>query len=115
MKPNSHDMEKTMCRIDASFGNITLDEKHDPTDRFLQAVDESCIDDDFRELFIKYFQNNWQSTFSSPSRIEEVLKKTNQANSISEKCLVLLVSHEVKLSFAFDCYQISGKTLSSPF
>ena len=115
MKPNSHDMEKTMCRIDASFGNITLDEKNDPTDRFLQAVDESCIDDDFRELFIKYFQNNWQSTFSSPSRIEEVLKKTNQANSISEKCLVLLVSHEVKLSFAFDCYQISGKTLSSPF
>jgi hypothetical protein len=108
-------MEKTMCRIDSPFGNITLDEKKDPTDRFLQAIDESCVDDDFRELFIKYFQNNWQSTFSSPSRIEDVLKTANQANSISEKCLDLLLSHEVKLSFAFDSYQFSGKTLSSPF
>ncbi|PKI04246.1 hypothetical protein CXF78_10330, partial [Shewanella sp. 11B5] len=51
----------------------------------------------------------------SPSRIEDVLKKANQENSISDKCLVLLLSHEVKLSFAFNSYQISGKTLNSPF
>ena len=104
-----------MCRIDMPYGKITLDEKKDPADRFLQAVDESCIDDDFRELFIKYFQNNWQSTFSSPSRIEDVLKQANQENSLPNKCLVLLLSHEVQLSFAFNSYQISGKTLSSPF
>ncbi|MGI1987841.1 hypothetical protein [Shewanella glacialipiscicola] len=115
MKPNSHDMEKTMCRIDSPFGNISLDEKNDPTDRFLQAVDENCIDDDFRELFIKYFQNNWQSAFSTPSEIEDVLKKANQENSISDKCLFLLVSYEAKLSFAFISYQISGKTPRSLF
>jgi hypothetical protein len=108
-------MEKTMCRIDMPYGKITLDEKKDPTERFLQAVYECCIDDDFRELFIKHFQNNWQSTFSLPSRLEDVLKRANQENSVAEKCLVLLLAHVEKLSFAFNCYLNSGKILSSPF
>ncbi|WP_418358861.1 hypothetical protein ACNH6B_09275 [Shewanella basaltis] len=103
-----------MCRIDAPFGNITFNEKQDPTERFLQVCDEYCTDVYFRELFIKYFQNNWQCTFGHPDRIEEILKKTNQANSIPEKCLVLLVDSKIKLSFLFDHYDQSGRKPSSP-
>lgn len=107
-------MEKTMCRIDAAYAH-PLDEKNDPEERFLQALDENCIDGDFRELLIKHFQNDWQNSFSSPSRLEDVLNKTNQANSTSEKCLVLLLSQEIKLSFAFNSYLIGGKTHNSQF
>ena len=29
-----------MCRIDAEFGKYDLDEKADPSERFIQALDE---------------------------------------------------------------------------
>ncbi|MFD2015807.1 hypothetical protein ACFSJQ_08555 [Vibrio olivae] len=52
-----------MCRIDAPFGNRSLDEKKDPVERFVQALDEFEIQGNFRTLLIKHLSENWIDVF----------------------------------------------------
>lgn len=105
-------MEKSMCIPDALFHSNSLDEKTDPQERFIQALDENHIDGDFRELLIKHFQNDWQRCFGSTSNLEDVLNRTSKASTASEKCLDILVSQKIKLSFAFN-YYLGGVTTSN--
>jgi hypothetical protein len=91
-------MEKTMCRIDAPFGNITFDEKNDPKERFVQALDEFDIQGNLRLLLIKHFSDNWQNVFRGVSELEEALSQTKQSNSESENCIAFLLTQKTTLS-----------------
>lgn len=83
-----------MCRIDAPFGNLSLDEKKDPTERFLQALDESKADGNFRKLMIKHFAQDWLCVFRSATALESALSEASRHDSESEKCMAVLVSQK---------------------
>lgn len=87
-----------MCRIDAPFGNISFDEKKDPQDRFVQALDEFDVQGNLRILLIKHFSDAWQSSFRGISGLEEVLDKTKQCDSEVKKCAVILLSQKNTIS-----------------
>ncbi|EGR0758353.1 hypothetical protein ETS21_05170 [Vibrio parahaemolyticus] len=89
-----------MCRIDAPFGNRSLDEKKDPVERFLQALDEFEVQDNFRALLIQHFSENWTDVFYSSSNLEEALSTANQQKSEPEKCIALVFSRHVSPRFA---------------
>lgn len=78
-----------MCRIDAPFGNRSLDEKQDPVERFVQALDEFEVQGNYRTLLIKHFSENWIDVFSSSSRLEAVLTTANKQKTEAEKCVAL--------------------------
>lgn len=80
-----------MCRIDAPFGNHPLDEKKDPTERFLQALDEFNVEGNFRTLLIKHFSDHWQSVFRNVSELEKALSDTKQHDTEVEKCIAILL------------------------
>jgi hypothetical protein len=84
-------MEKTMCRIDAPFGNITFDEKTDPKERFVQALDESEVQGYLRTLLIKHFSDSWKRVFGDVSTLETILSNITQHDSEKEKCVSFLV------------------------
>lgn len=107
MKPNSQFMEKTMCRIDAPFGNITFDEKNDPKERFVQALDEFEVQGNLRRLLIKHFSDNWQNVFRGVSELEEAFSNTKQHESEAEKCIAFLLSKKSTLEHCYICY-LSG-------
>jgi hypothetical protein len=88
-----------MCRIDAPYGNLSLDEKKDPVERFLQALDEFKVQGNFRALLIKHFSENWKSIFYNVSRFEEVLSKANEQNSEPEKCIALAFNSNINIQF----------------
>lgn len=96
-----------MCRIDAPFGNITFDEKTDPKDRFVQALDEFEIQDNLRTLLTKHFSDNWQNVFRGFSELEEALSNTKQHASKAEKCIAFLLSKKSTLEHCYICY-LSG-------
>jgi|GEM_PF-857346 len=79
-----------MCRIDAPYGDRSLDEKHDPTERFIQALDESGIDGQFRSLLTKHFSDNWNRIFGSATDLEEVLGAARYETSDQRKSAVIL-------------------------
>ena len=83
-----------MCRIDAPFGNITFDEKNDPKERFVQALDEFEIQGSLRTLLIKHYSDNWKSVFKSTAKLEEILANTKQHDSEVEKCIAILLSQK---------------------
>lgn len=62
-----------MCRIDAEFGKYDLDEKADPSERFIQALDEYEVVGQLRSLLTNHFATIWQHVFSSANRLEEAL------------------------------------------
>jgi len=74
-----------MCRIDAHYRNLSLDEKSDPNERFIQALDERGIDGDFRALLIKHFCENWWRVFGRVSALEDALDSIQQGTSDAEK------------------------------
>lgn len=78
-----------MCRIDALFSNRHLDEKNDPQERFLQALEEYGIDGYLQELLIKHISENWIDIFSNPSNLETALENTQKQNTELEKCLAI--------------------------
>ena len=90
-------MEKTMCRIDAPFGNITFNEKNDPQERFEQALDEFDVQGNLRLLLIKHFSNTWQHVFRGIAELESTLEKTKQCESDIEKCIAVLISRRATL------------------
>lgn len=97
-------MEKTMCRIDAPFGNITFDEKHDPKERFVQALDEFEIQGNLRTLLIKHFSDNWQNVFHGISELEEALSKTKQYDCEAEKSVAVLLYKNLTLQHGYSRY-----------
>ena len=103
-------MEKTMCRIDAPFGNITFDEKNDPQERFVQALDEFDVQGNLRILLIKHFSDTWQNAFRGISGLEEALDKTKQCDSEVKKCTAILLSQKSTISnsilYSFDMYKL---------
>lgn len=88
-----------MCRIDAPFGNRSLDEKKEPVERFIQALDEFEIQGNFRTLLIKHFSENWIDVFCSSSHLEEALATANKQNSEPEKCIALAFSQSINIRF----------------
>ncbi|MHC6799613.1 hypothetical protein ACYTR9_04805 [Vibrio antiquarius] len=88
-----------MCRIDAPFGNRSLDEKKDPVERFLQALDEFEVQDNFRALLIQHFSENWTDVFYSSSNLEEALTTANEQNSEPEKCVALAFCQNINIRF----------------
>ncbi|MFS1421633.1 hypothetical protein [Shewanella sp. 10N.286.48.B5] len=104
-----------MCITDALFHSNSLDEKTDPQERFIQALDESHIGGDFRELLIKHFQNDWLRCFGSVSKLEDVLNQTTQVKTASEKCLAIVISQDIELSLAFEYYRSGVKTTNPRF
>ncbi|PTC05931.1 hypothetical protein C9980_04085 [Vibrio mediterranei] len=88
-----------MCRIDAPFGNRSLDEKKDPVERFLQALDEFEIQDNSRALLIQHFSENWTDVFYSSSNLEEALTTANEQNSEPEKCVALAFFQNINIRF----------------
>lgn len=62
-----------MCRIDAEFGKYDLDEKADPSERFIQALDEYEVVGPLRSLLTNHFATTWQHVFRSVNRLEEAL------------------------------------------
>tara|TARA_R110000744_G_scaffold2334_1_gene9478 strand:- start:1243 stop:3420 length:2178 start_codon:yes stop_codon:yes gene_type:complete len=97
-------MEKTMCRIDAPFDNITFEEKSDPKERFEQALDESEVQGNLRTLLIKHFSDSWISVFKSTAKLEEALGSTIKHDSDVEKCIAILLSQESTISNSMSRY-----------
>ena len=81
-----------MCRIDAPYSNRSLDEKNDPTERFIQALDESGIDGHLRSILTKHFSDNWNRIFGSATDLEEVLNAARCEISDQRKCAATLSS-----------------------
>ncbi|GGB82213.1 hypothetical protein GCM10011352_05030 [Marinobacterium zhoushanense] len=79
-----------MCRIDAPFGDRTLDEKDEPAERFTQALDEHGADGLFRDLLIKHFSENWKGIFHGEENFEEALACAQQHEAASDKCTAFL-------------------------
>jgi len=99
-----------MCRIDAPFGERPLDEKIDPAERFLQALDECGTDGNFRALLTKHFSGNGKRVFSDVESLEKALKFAHQGTSDAEKCTAFLSSAPVidRLSSEIDYCAINS-------
>lgn len=93
-----------MCRIDAPFGNLTLDEKKDPTERFIQALDEFKAEGNFRKLMIKHFAENWQSVFVGIPGLESSLVAGKHTDTDEERCISVLLSNKTRLECSLDYY-----------
>ena len=83
-----------MCRIDAPFGNIAFDEKNDPQERFIQALDEFDIQGNFRTLMIKHFSDTWMNVFRGVLALENALAETQSHTSESAKCISILLTQK---------------------
>jgi hypothetical protein len=84
-----------MCKIDASFGARSLDEKSDPKERFLQALDEFEVTGQFRSLLIEHFSENWKRVFGTTGHLEEALKSTKQQTFDEQMCAAFLSASPV--------------------
>lgn len=84
-----------MCRIDAEFGNLHLDEKSDPTERFIQALDENGIREPVRALLTEHFAANWRYIFSSADQLEEALARARGQASPRDQAAALLSSRSL--------------------
>lgn len=76
-----------MCKIDAAFSAISLDEKVDLPERFTQALDEYQIDGDFRALLIKHFSDNWRDVLGDISSVEKILSVLNASDDSLDKLI----------------------------
>jgi hypothetical protein len=96
-----------MNRIDSHFIKLSLDEKIDPTERFIQALDEFDADGQFRKLLICHFSGNWQRVFSGISDVENALKSAKSLPDDENKCIAILLHNKDRLSFSLDYYRES--------
>ncbi|WP_299202977.1 hypothetical protein [uncultured Amphritea sp.] len=92
-----------MCRIDAPFGDHSLNESTDPVERFIQALDEHSVDGNFRSLLTEHFSKNWKQVFREIEPLEEALKCAQQHSSDYNKFSEFLSSPSVafRLSLEF--------------
>lgn len=93
-----------MCRIDAPFGNITFDEKNDPKERFIQALDEFDIQGNFRTLMIKHFSDTWMNVFRGVLALEDALAETQSHTSESAKCISILLTQQKTIVNSISSY-----------
>lgn len=93
-----------MCRIDAPFGNITFDEKNDPKERFIQALDEFDIQGNLRTLMIKHFADAWINVFRSVEALEDALSETKPHSSDSAKCISILLTQQKTIENSISSY-----------
>lgn len=63
-----------MCRIDQSLRVQSLEEKADPSERFIQALDEAGVAGEFRALLEKHFSNCWQRELRDIALVEKALR-----------------------------------------
>ena len=81
-----------MCRIDAEFGKYDLDEKADPSERFIQALDEYEVVGQLRSLLTNHFATTWQHVFRSANRLEEALDLARSQATIEDQAAALISS-----------------------
>lgn len=93
-----------MCRIDAPFGNITFDEKNDPKERFIQALDEFDIQGNFRTLMIKHFSDTWENVFGGVLVLEDALNETKSHISEPAKCISILLTQQKTIVNSISSY-----------
>lgn len=102
-----------MCRIDQRFNVLSLDEKDDPIERFVQALDEYNVDEPLRSLLMTHLSNNYKELLSGFGRsgfysLENILKEIQ--NYIGkEKCTAFFASELIlkDLNTHFSDYLLS--------
>ncbi|WP_417788696.1 hypothetical protein [Terasakiella pusilla] len=100
-----------MCRIDAPFSNLTLNEKSNPIERFEQALDENGVHGEFRSLLLKHFAENWQKPFGDIDAIDKALNEANKHNSIQQKIKSIIQDEVIKNKLP---YMLSATPLQLP-
>lgn len=93
-----------MCRIDAPFGNIVFDEKNDPQERFIQALNEFDIQGNFRTLMIKHFSDTWENVFRGALALENALAETQPHTSEPAKCISILLTQQKTIVNSISSY-----------
>ena len=84
-----------MCKIDAAFAAISLDEKIHPIERFTQALDESATGGNFRALLLKHFSANWRDELGTIESIEQILRAVNVSEDDLEKLISFIVMEQI--------------------
>ncbi|WP_404394579.1 hypothetical protein LG309_12765 [Stutzerimonas chloritidismutans] len=108
-----------MCRIDAEFGKYDLDEKADPSERFIQALDEYEVVGQLRSLLTNHFATTWQHVFSSANRLEEALDLARSQATTEGQAAAVISSGPLaerlraQLLFVLIHKDVTGRTLET--
>ena len=108
-----------MCRIDAEFGKYDLDEKADPSERFIQALDEYEVVGQLRSLLTNHFATTWQHVFSSANRLEETLDLARSQATTEDQAAAVISSGPLaerlraQLLSALIRKDVTGRTLET--
>ena len=108
-----------MCRIDAEFGKYDLNEKADPSERFIQALDEYEIVGQLRSLLTNHFATTWQHVFSSANRLEEALDLARGQATTEDQAAAVISSGPLaerlraQLLFVLIHKDVAGRTLET--
>jgi hypothetical protein len=85
-----------MCRIDSRFPTQSLNEKIDPTERFVQALDEGGAAGIFRSLLEKHLSDTWNWLFGrNVEALENALRCAQERSSDAEKIIAFLQSRRL--------------------
>lgn len=106
-----------MCKIDAAFAGISLDEEIIPEKRFLQVLDESTVSETLSALLTKHFATNWRESLGEVTSIEKALAATKPFESDLQKLKAFLKSDAFtfKLNVAIArCLQDSSMNTRHP-
>lgn len=104
-----------MCKIDAAFAGISLNENPNFDERFEQALDESFINDSFKTLLIKHFAKNWRETLGEISSIERALAVTKSFEKDCEKLIAFLTSDALRYRLTHAVNRYHSETLINTF
>lgn len=108
-----------MCRIDAEFGKYDLDEKADPSERFIQALDEYEVVGQLRSLLTNHFATTWQHVFRSANRLEETLDLARSQATTEDQAAAVISSGPLaerlrtQLLFVLIHKDVTGRTLET--
>lgn len=108
-----------MCRIDAEFGKYDLDEKADPSERFIQALDEYEVVGQLRSLLTNHFATTWQHVFRSANRLEEALDLARSQATTEDQAAAVISSGPLaerlrtQLLFVLIHKDVTGRTLET--
>jgi hypothetical protein len=84
-----------MCKIDAAYAAISIDEKKDPRERFIQALDESGTHGKLRELLLKHFSDNWLAHLGTIESIEQVLQAQTGTEDQKDKLISFILMQPI--------------------
>lgn len=100
-----------MCGIDELFSSQSLDEQSEPTERFIQALNEYGAADDFRKLLESHFCTTWGRELGGIEKIETALKIARQSGSLSDKISTFVQSIAGKTSGGWFQYGFTSDEL----